>query len=52
VHFPQTVPDARALATVLRATGADDRQLRTAISDLFPLLAPAEVEAVVVRPRI
>jgi len=52
VHFPQTVPDARALGTALRGTGVDDRQLRTAISDLFPLLPPAEVEAVVMRPRI
>jgi len=46
VHFSQTVPDARAMGTALRGMGANYRQVRTAIYDLFPVLSPAEVEAV------
>ena len=46
VHFPQSVTDARAMGTALRGMGANYRQVRTAIYDLFPVLSPAEVEAV------
>jgi hypothetical protein len=46
VYFPQAVPDPRATGTALRRTGADERQVRAALTDLFPLLSPAEVETV------
>lgn len=44
VSFPETVPDARAVSTALRGAGASERQVRTAVSDLFPLLSPRDVE--------
>src|SRR3989475_3988214 len=47
VHFPQTVPDARTLGTALRTAGASDRQVRTALNDLFPLLLPSDVDTLV-----
>ena len=44
ISFPETVPDARAVSTALRGAGASERQVRTAVSDLFPLLSPRDVE--------
>jgi hypothetical protein len=46
IYFAKAVPDARAMGTALRAVGADEAELRAAISSLFPLLSPDEVEAV------
>src|SRR2546428_774273 len=54
VSFPETVPDARAVTTALRAAGASERQVRTAVSDLFPLLSPRVVVTLLasVLPRV
>jgi hypothetical protein len=45
-YFAQTVPDARAMGSALRAVVADERELRPAITNLFPLVSPDQVEAV------
>jgi hypothetical protein len=45
-YFAQAVPDARAMGTALRAVVADERELRLAINNLFPLASADEVDAV------